>query len=367
MYNKVFVRSNTCSLFMETFSRFQEVLFLKENIETHILANSRNDLTFDIFRNDYKSSLSFFQNSSNKKISSNIIGQIHKHHTSFDYYLDTFRAAYGSIKHSFREDTCDIVANFSTKFFNKQLDACKLKISKPSFEQCIFSIGGTIRSVPVSTSFAIGLTHKKAIATLCSFKSNIIQANIVGSVTEDYALLTFTSLHKKGILFCFSADLAQLSVHELQIGFIKNFHLDLSNPLLQLQSQEHQEANNQNNNNQNDQIQQKNENLSPNCGLFVSGNILRKSIEISGKYEFKLGTFGFKSFFSFGDEPNSIEGGLILPRNAKFTIKSNNLGLISMETELKPREWLTVYLRSQTSAVNAFNPVTYGWSLGISL
>ena len=137
---------------METFSRFQEVLFLKENIETHILANSRNDLTFDIFRNDYKSSLSFFQNSSNKKISSNIIGQIHKHHTSFDYYLDTFRAAYGSIKHSFREDTCDIVANFSTKFcgplaflYIRVSHARPLPLRDLQTAADLFQLGGVLR------------------------------------------------------------------------------------------------------------------------------------------------------------------------------------------------------------------------------
>ena len=363
---------------METFYNFKEIYALKEDIDKHILSQSRNDLTFNIFRKNYQSQLSFFENpNSQNKISANFLAHASKHQTSIDMYADVFAALYGSVKYSFREETCDIVANFSTRHFNRQLDKCRLKIARPVFNNCIASIGGTIRSVPVSTSFAIGFTHAKSIATLCSFKSNIIEANIVGSVTEDYALLTATSLHKSGFLFCFSADLAQLHAHELQFGYVKRFNSHLILPNEQSLNNEvnnNKQQKDQHNNKHNNPKDENNSALEqkqaitqqPNSGIFVCADLLRTSLLVAGKYEFKLGTVGIKSIFSSYDSP-SIEAGFIIPRNAQFTIKANNKGLINMETELKPRDWLTVYLRSQTSAASSFNPVSFGWSLGISI
>ena len=366
---------------METFINFKEINSLKEDIDKHILSQSRNDLTFNLFRKNHQSTLCFYENpTSPNKISANFLTHASKMQTNFDFYADIFAAVFGSIKYSFREETCDIVANFSTRHFNRQLDKCRLKIARPTFNDCLVSIGATIRSVPVSTSFAIGFTHAKSIATLCSFKSNIIEANLVGSVTEDYALLTATSLHKSGFLFCFSADLAQFHAHELQFGYVKRFdsHIsqlkenttttDANNNTKQQKTQQNNKENNKNNSkNENEKTEiQKQTQILPNSGIFVCADLLRTSLNISGKYEFKLGTVGVKSVISSYDSP-SIEAGFIIPRNAKFTIKANNKGLINMETELKPRDWLTVYLRSQTSASNAFNPVTFGWSLGISL
>ena len=337
---------------MESFSRYKNVSFLKQEIEKHTLSSTRDDISFIMKRDNQVAGLSFFTKKTNSKISLDFFYHGKRGHTNLDLFYNFPTAVFCSVKQGFNEGNCDIILNLSTpKLSIHQLQRNRV-VSKPIFGNCLASIGGTIRSASISTSIALGISHDKSISTLCAFKSSQVEATLVGSVTEDNAQLTASGLHKSGALFCFSADLAQLYAHELQVGMIKDLFRTVRYVEIVEEGKRKQE-----------EIVEKQEKIGT---LFASADVLNKSVEVAGTYSFKLGTVAAKASAGIHRSP-TIETGVILPRASTFTLRVKESGDIRMEAEFSPRKWLTVHLRSETSATTSFNPINFGWSLDINL
>ncbi|EAX88416.1 hypothetical protein TVAG_231620 [Trichomonas vaginalis G3] len=300
--------------------QFESLRKLQKHIYSHILADDMNNISCNVKRDKFHGIFSLIDDP-NSTPSAKLTSKYNSENTSIIGMVDTHLSAYASLrqqlKKGFKVEIDASTRNFTPSLFMKQ----------PTFYDGMVSIAGIINSNPISAKFALGLSKSNSILTLCSFKSNTFEANLNFSVTENNAKLTTSALHQSGIMCSVSADIAQLTASQLQIGLIKGIK---------------------------------------NKGIYSVADILQKSLTIGGTTPFKLGTMGFMAYTDKNLKP-ILQIGMYLPRKASFTCCCSQDGFVKMRADFSPRPWLDVQIRSQANALDSFNQVEFGYSLNFNL
>ncbi|EAY03444.1 hypothetical protein TVAG_412480 [Trichomonas vaginalis G3] len=300
--------------------QFESLRKLQKHIYCHLLADDVNNISFNVKRDKFCSVLSLIDDP-NLTPFAKFESKYNSENTSIIGIVDTHLSAYASIsqqlKKGFQVEVDASTRNFTPSLFMKQ----------PTFYDDMISIAGIINSNPISTKFALGLSKSNSFLTLFSFKSNTFEAKLNFSVTENNAKLTTSALHQSGIMCSVSADIAQLTASQLEIGLIKG---------------------------------------TKNKGIYSVVDILKKSMTIGGTTPFKLGTMGFMASADKNLKP-TVQIGMKLPRKASFTCFCSQDGFVRMRADFSPRPWLDVQLRSHANALDSFNQVGFGYSLKFNI